>query len=116
MSHIESAEPLSPEQQELWDRVHELWRLLQRRDIAAIRSAIHPQYIGWEAGSLLPHDRDFALKVAETDPKIVDFRLYPMRVEIYDGVVGVATTPSRQKWQRRVEKPRRCKVDGQRYI
>jgi len=89
MSHIESAEPLSPEQQELWDRVHELWRLLQRRDIAAIRSAIHPQYIGWEASSLLPHDRDFALKVAETDPRIIDFHLYPMRVEVYDGVVGV---------------------------
>jgi hypothetical protein len=90
MAHIESAEPLSPEQQELWDRVHELWRLLQRRDIAAIRSAIHPQYIGWEAGSLLPHDRGFALKAAEADPRIIDFHLYPMRVEVYDSLVGVA--------------------------
>ncbi len=72
MTHIESAEPLSTEQKELWDRVEELWRLLQRRDIAAMRAAIHPQYIGWEASSLLPHDRDFALKVAETDPQIVE--------------------------------------------
>jgi Domain of unknown function (DUF4440) len=90
MAHIESDEPLSLEQQELWDRVHELWRLLQQRDIAAIKAAIHPQYIGWEAGSLLPHDRDFALKAAETDPKIVDFHLFPMSVEVYDGIVGVA--------------------------
>src|SRR5512136_526709 len=90
MTHIESAEPLSRGQQELWDRVHDLWRLLQRRDIAAIKAAIHPQYIGWEAGSLLPHDRDFALKAAETDPKIVDFHLFPLSVEVYDGIVGVA--------------------------
>jgi hypothetical protein len=90
MTHIESAEPLSREQQELWDRVHELWRLLQQRDIAAIKAAIHPQYIGWEAGSLLPHDRDFALKAAETDPKIVDFHLFPMSVEVYDGIAGIA--------------------------
>ncbi len=68
MTHIESAEPLSTEQQELWNRVEELWRLLQRRDIAAIRAAIHPQYIGWEASSLLPHDRDFALKVGRDRP------------------------------------------------
>lgn len=90
MTHIESAEPLSPEQQELWDRVQELWRLLQERDIAAIKAAIHPRYIGWEAGSLLPHDRDFALKAAETDPGIIDFRLFPLSVEVYDGSVGVA--------------------------
>ena len=90
MTHIESAEPLSSEQQGLWNRVEELWRLLQQRDIAAIRSAIHPQYSGWESGSLLPHDRDFALKVAETDPKIVDFHLFPMHVEVYEGIVGVA--------------------------
>jgi hypothetical protein len=90
MTHIESAEPLSPQQKELWERVEELWRLLQRRDIAAIRAAIHPQYIGWEVSSLLPHDRDFALKAAETDPHIVDFRLFPMHVEVYDGLVGVA--------------------------
>jgi hypothetical protein len=90
MTHIESAEPLSTEQQEVWNRVEELWRLLQRRDIAAIKAAIHPQYIGWEASSLLPHNRDFALKVAETDPQIVDFHLFPMHVEVYDGLVGVA--------------------------
>ena len=90
MTHIESAEPLSPEQQGLWDRVQELWRLLQQRDIAAIKAAIHPQYIGWEAGSLLPHNRDFALKAAETDPKIVGFHLFPMSVEVYDRIVGVA--------------------------
>jgi hypothetical protein len=90
MTHIESAEPLSPQQQELWDRVRELWRFLQRGDIAAIKAAIHPEYSGWEVGSLLPHDRDFALRAAQTDPRIVDFHLYPMRVEVYDGLVGVA--------------------------
>jgi hypothetical protein len=90
MTHIESAEPLSPEQQGLWNRVHELWRLLQQRDTAAIRAAIHPHYIGWEVSSLLPHDRDFALKAAETGPKIVDFHLFPLSVEVYDGIVGVA--------------------------
>jgi hypothetical protein len=90
MAHIESAEPLSPEQKELWERVEELWRLLQRRDVAAMRAAIHPQYLGWEASSMLPHDRDFALKVAETDPQIVDFHLFPMHVEVYDRLVGVA--------------------------
>jgi hypothetical protein len=90
VTHIESAEPLSLEQQEVWGRVQELWRLLQRRDIAAIKTAIHPQYIGWEASSLLPHDRDFALKAVQTDPKIVNFRLFPLSVEVYEGTVGVA--------------------------
>lgn len=89
MTHIESAEPLSAEQQQLWDRVCELWSLLQRRDIAAIGKVIHPQYIGWEASSLLPHDRDFALKAAATDPAIVGFRLFPLSVQVYDGIVGV---------------------------
>lgn len=88
--HIESAEPLSPRQQELWDRVKELWRLLQQKDIAAIGAAIHPQYAGWVAGSPLPHGRDLALKAAETDPAITRFRLYPMRVEVYEDTVGVA--------------------------
>ncbi len=90
MMHIESAEPLSPQQQEVWDRVQELWRLLQQRDIAALKASIHPQYTGWVAGSPLPHGRDFALKAAETDPRITSYRLYPMRVEVYDGIVGVA--------------------------
>ncbi len=90
MMHIESAEPLSPQQQEVWNRVEELWRLLQRRDIAAISAAIHPQYTGWEAAACCPTDRDFALKAAETDPGITGFRLYPMQVEVYDGIVGVA--------------------------
>lgn len=90
MLDIQTDEPFSPEQQELWERVQEIWRLLQKRDIAAVKAAIHPRYIGWEAGSVLPHDRDFALKAAETDPPIVNFHLAPMWVEVYDGVVGVA--------------------------
>ncbi|MDM7998746.1 MAG: DUF4440 domain-containing protein [Dehalococcoidia bacterium] len=89
MTHIESAEPLSAEQQELWDSACNLWRLLQQRDIAAIQAAIHPQYIGWEAGSLLPHDRDFALKAAANDPVIVGCRLFPLSVQVYDSIVGV---------------------------
>jgi len=28
--------------------------------------------------------------VAESDPRIIDFHLFPMSVEVYDGVVGVA--------------------------
>ncbi len=90
MVHIESAEPLSPEQQELWDRVEELWQLLQKKDIAGISAAIHPQYTGWVAGGPLPHGRDFALTAARTDPPITSFHLYPMRVEVYEGIVGVA--------------------------
>lgn len=90
MVRIESAEPLSPEQQDLWDRVRELWRCLQAKDMAAIEAAIHPRYTGWVAGSPLPHGRDLALKAAETDPRITGYRLYPLRVEVYDGVVGVA--------------------------
>ena len=86
---IESDQPLSPQQQELCDRVREIWQLLQRKDIAAIGAAIHPQYTGWVAGSPLPHGRDLPLKAAETDPPITAFRLYPMRVEVCEGVVGV---------------------------
>ena len=89
MTHIESAEPLSSEQHGLWERIRELWALLQQRDMVGMKEAIHPQYIGWEASSLLPHNRDFALKAAETDPKILDYRLFPVSVEVYEGTVGV---------------------------
>ena len=81
----------TPEQQALWKRVDELWVMCVRKDADGIRQALHPRYVGWETGSPIPHDRDYAVKSASSDPaRIVSYDLRPMSVEVYEGRVGIA--------------------------
>ncbi len=81
---------LSAEQRELWDRVEELWALAKSRDEPRIRSALHPQYVGWDMNNPLPHDRDAAVRsVSDASAELGEYELHPLSVRIYDRQVGV---------------------------
>jgi hypothetical protein len=80
----------SPEQHELWQRVNELWALSQRRDPAEIRNTLHPRYVGWDMSRPLPHNREFAVQsVAGDSPRVTQYQLQPLSVEVYDHRVGI---------------------------
>jgi hypothetical protein len=80
----------SPEQTELWQRVKDLWALSLRRDAAEIRSTLHPQYVGWDMNSPLPHDREFAVQSVIGDaPIVLQYELRPLSVQAYDQKVGI---------------------------
>jgi hypothetical protein len=82
---------MEAEQQSLWRRVSELWELAARKDAAAIHAALHPHYSGWDATAADPHDREHAVQSVCSPPeRIVEYRLTPHNVTIYDGKVGVA--------------------------
>lgn len=82
---------MNDEQRSLWDRVIELWDMAVRKDVDAIRAALHPRYLGWERGSPRPHDRDFAVNsVTASRAQVTHYDLQPLGVEVYDGRVGVA--------------------------
>jgi hypothetical protein len=81
---------LSPEQSELWGRVTALWASFKSRDACKIRSALHPEYVGWDMNAPLPHDRDAAVCSASSDaPKLRAYELNPLSIRVYDGRVGV---------------------------
>jgi hypothetical protein len=80
----------SPEQQALWQRVNDLWALTLTKDETAIRSALHPRYVGWQINDPLPHDREAAIaSVVGDSPRVTRYELHPLSVQIYDGRVGV---------------------------
>jgi hypothetical protein len=82
---------MKTEQQSLWRRVTELWEMAARKDADAIRAALHPDYSGWDATAAEPHDREYAVQSVCSPPeRIVEYRLTPHNVAIYDGKVGVA--------------------------
>ena len=80
----------SKEQCELWKRVTDLWALSKKRDEGSIRSAIHPDYVGWDMAAPLPHDRESAvLSVSGDSPQLREYELQPLSVQVYEGKVGV---------------------------
>jgi hypothetical protein len=80
----------STEQQELWNRVGELWALAKARAERQIRSTLHPDYVGWDLNTPLPHDRDAAVRsVCGTSTELVEYELHPLSVQIYERKVGV---------------------------
>jgi hypothetical protein len=80
----------SPEQRELWARVEYLWSVSLHRFPDEIRSSLHPQYVGWDMSSPLPHDREFAVQsVVGDSPIVTQYELKPLGVEVYDRLVGV---------------------------
>lgn len=82
---------LSHEQQDLWKRVKELWSLAQSRNADAIRESLHTRYIGWEADSPVPHDREFAVQsVVSGTYTLLNYELHPVGIEVYDGKIGIA--------------------------
>jgi hypothetical protein len=81
---------LTREQQELWQRVNELWSLSLERDPAKLRSALHPRYVGWDMNRPAPHDREAAIRSVVSDaPVVTDYELVPRSIEVYDHVVGI---------------------------
>jgi hypothetical protein len=81
---------LSPEQQDLWRRVLELWELSRGRDGGRIRSALHPLYVGWDMNQPLPHHRDAAMRsVCGDAPELREYELHPLSVQVYERGVGV---------------------------
>lgn len=80
----------SPEQQELWERVGELWALSKNRDERQIRSALHPDYVGWDMNTPLPHDREAAVRAASgASTELSEYKLHPLSVQVYEQGVGV---------------------------
>jgi hypothetical protein len=80
----------STEQHDLWRRVEELWSLMQNRDADGIRSALHPEYVGWDMSTPFPHDRDAAVHSASgSSPALREYELTPLSVQVYESQVGV---------------------------
>jgi len=80
----------SPEESQLWGKVQSLWEMSRGRDKDQIRATIHPEYLGWDMSTQLPHDREAAVgSVTDDSPILQDYILQPLSVRIYDGRVGV---------------------------
>jgi len=83
-------EDLSPEQQGLWRRVNELWVMSLERNADRIRSALHPQYVGWDMNSPAPHGREAAIQSVTGDSSVVaDYQLRPLSIAVYDHIAGI---------------------------
>jgi hypothetical protein len=81
---------LSPEQQELWQRVSDLWSLSLERNAEKIRSTLHPRYFGWDMNHPNTHDREAAIQSVHGDaPAVTGYELVPLSVQVYDHTVGV---------------------------
>jgi hypothetical protein len=82
---------LTTEERTLWQRVDELWRCSMEGNFSAIEKAIHPKYTGWDSKSVVPHDRNYALRsMTDQSAKLVDYRLFPLTITIYEHEVGIA--------------------------
>lgn len=64
----------SEEQRGLWKCVTDLWEISRQKDEGRIRSALHPDYVGWDMTAALPHDRDAAvLSVSGDSSELRDY-------------------------------------------
>ena len=82
---------LSREEQGLWQRVNDLWSLSLERNAEKIRRTLHPQYVGWDMNSPVPHNREAAVQSVVGDtPMVTDYELTPLSIKVYDHTVGVA--------------------------
>ncbi len=90
MSHAQPIFNLSAEQSELWQRVNALWELSAKKDAVQIRNALHPEYMGWDMSTALPHGRDAAVQsVTDDSPRLTTYELEPLSIRVYEGSVGV---------------------------
>ncbi len=81
---------LGDEEQLLWEHVQMLWELARRRETAPVRKLLHPDYTGWVTGLDRPHDYEAAVaSVGPDSPRILRYRLQPLKVTIFDHEVGV---------------------------
>lgn len=89
MAHLTNND-LTAEERILWNRVIELWKCSLNRDLNSINKAIHPNYIGWDNNSLVPHDRnDVIQSLSDKAVKLIEYKLHPLTISIYDKHVGI---------------------------
>jgi hypothetical protein len=79
----------SKEQAELWSRVAELWAMARNRDERQIRSSLHPDYVGWDMSTPLPHKREASVRSVCGAAELGAYELCPWSVQIYEDHVGV---------------------------
>lgn len=90
MAHL-TMKDLSIDEKMLWNRVIELWDCSVDRDLNTINKAVHPNYIGWDNNSLVPHNRnDVIQSVKDKSARLLDYKLHPLGISIYDNRVGIA--------------------------
>ena len=81
---------LTAEQESLWARVQELWRLAAKKDEEGVGGALHPRYTAWESSSPMPHDREWAVSaIARAGGEVRQWQLHPLSIEVFDGTVGI---------------------------
>jgi len=81
---------LNTEEQALWQRVDELWRCSLEGNFEVIEQAIHPNYTGWDSKSVVPHDRNYALRsMTDKSARLVEYQLFPLTITTYDNEVGI---------------------------
>ncbi len=81
---------LSFEQQELWQRVNDLWSISLERNADKIRSTLHPRYVGWDMNHPTIHDREAAIhSVLGDGPAVTGYELVPLSVQVYEHTVGI---------------------------
>lgn len=90
MAHL-TIKDLTVEEKMLWNRVVELWNCSIDRDVDTIHKAIHPNYLGWDNSSLVPHNRnDVIQSVQDKTARLLEYKLHPLGISIYDNRVGIA--------------------------
>jgi len=90
MSHHLTLAQLADVELALWQRVQELWELSAAKDVTRIRDALHPDYMGWDTNSPLPHDREAAVQSASGESgSLLTYALEPLSVRVYEDSVGV---------------------------
>jgi hypothetical protein len=58
--------------------------------VGKIRSALHPDYVGWDMTAPLPHDREAAVLAGLGDSsELREYELQPLSVQAYEGKVGI---------------------------
>lgn len=81
---------MTDEQKELWLRVDALWKISMARETAPLHAGLHPGYTGWVTGQPQPHNREAAIaSVGPSSPAVLSYRLQPLSINVFDGVVGV---------------------------
>ena len=89
MAHL-TIENMAEAEKLLWDRVSQLWKCSEICDMNTIEQAIHPEYIGWDNTSLLPHDRSYAINsIIDKSVRLLEYSLFPLGISVYDEQVGI---------------------------
>ncbi|GEO84933.1 MULTISPECIES: nuclear transport factor 2 family protein [Alphaproteobacteria] len=86
----QGAQHFSQDERDLWEHVTELWEIARRREAGPVRKLLHRDYSGWVTGLDLVHDYEAAVaSVGPGTPRVLRYRLKPLKITIFDQEVGV---------------------------